>query len=95
MPQDAPPLDVSQNPDLSRLVREVNETGRPRLIYAAGATARLSPVRSARERRSLTPEQRETILQQTFGAWKGIVDADRLKQELNELQRDDSAARGL
>lgn len=95
MAQEAPPLDADQMPDVSRLVHEVNRTGRPRLIHAGGEIARLSPVRSSRRRNSLTPEQREAILRQTFGAWQGIVDADRLKQELNDLQRDDSATHGL
>ena len=44
---------------------------------------------------SLTPVQRDVILRATFGGWKGLVDPDQLKRELNELQQDDSLPRSL
>jgi hypothetical protein len=37
-----------------------------------------------------TPAAREEILRSTFGAWKGHVDGEQLKRDLNELQRDES-----
>jgi hypothetical protein len=94
MAQEARPIDASSMPDVSRLVHEVNQTGRPRLIQAGADTARLSPARPRRAA-SLTPVQREEILRATFGGWKGLIDPDQLKRELNELQQDDSLPRSL
>ena len=94
MPGEAPPIDATGMPDLARLVHEVNETGRPRLIHAGGETARLSAARPARRRTALTARQREQILRATFGSWQGLVDPDRVKRELNELQRDEPTSPG-
>ena len=93
MPGEAWSIDASGMPDLARLVHEVNETGRTRLIQVDGETARLSAARPARRRSTLTAMQREEILRATFGSWKGLLDPDRLKRDLNELQRDEPATR--
>lgn len=55
MTPEAYPIDVGGMPDVSRLVHEVNRTGRSRLILADGEVARLSPAgRISQER----PERR-------------------------------------
>lgn len=94
MARQARAIDASSMPDVARPVHDVNQTGRPRLIQAGGDTARLSPARRRRAA-SLTPAQREEILRATFGGWKGLVDPNQLKQELNDLQRDESTPRRL
>ena len=52
MTREAQPIDASGMPDVSRLVHEVNRTGRPTLIQAGGEAARLSPARRAAEKRT-------------------------------------------
>src|SRR5690349_8903853 len=46
--------------------------------------------RSRRGAVARTPAEREQILRATSGGWNGLVDSDRLKRELNALQRDES-----
>ncbi len=51
MTPEAHPIDAGGMPDVSRLVHEVNRTGRSRLIQADGEAARLSPARRASQER--------------------------------------------
>ena len=92
MTQPAEPFDASDMPDVARLVHDVNRSGRPRLLQVGSESARLSPARRPR-RREMTPAEREEILRATLGGWKGIIDGEQLKRELNELQQDDATAR--
>jgi hypothetical protein len=86
--------------DLYQAAEAAVRSGRPQEIDFHGTTltiGRLAP-RKARSRRSaaaLTPAEREEILRATSGGWKGLIDPDRLKRELNELQRDESTPRSL
>jgi hypothetical protein len=94
MTNEARPLDASSMPDVSRLVREVNRTGRPRLLQVDGETARLSP---ARRPRAQTPAQAEfeAGLAAAFGAWKGLVDPEAFKRQRRELEIHDRNPRSL
>ncbi|HZU75429.1 MAG TPA: hypothetical protein VFA70_01610 [Dehalococcoidia bacterium] len=94
MARDTAPIDASAMPDVSRLVQEVARTGKPCRLQSGDAEAVLSPIRPRRRRQALTPAEREKALQAFLGAWKGLIDPDQLKRELNELQRDDSAPNG-
>jgi hypothetical protein len=95
MANETQPFDASSLPDVSRLIHDVNRTGQPRLIQAGGEAARLSPARRPRRSAALTPLQREKLLRATFGGWKGLIDADQLKQDLQALQQDASLPRSL
>ena len=94
MTSEAHPLDASNMPDVSRLVREVNRTGRPQLLEVDGETARLSPARR-RRRDSETQDIFEAGLNATFGAWKDLVDPEQLKRQRRELDVDDRDPRSL
>ncbi len=84
--------------DLYRAAEAVVRSGRKQEVEFNGATltiGRLKP-RKAHARRSaaaLSPAEREEIIRATSGGWKGLIDPDQLKRELNELQRDESTPR--
>src|SRR5438045_4053130 len=86
--------------DLYQAAEAVVRSGRKQEVQFNGATltiGRLVP-RKPRARRgaaALTPAEREEILRATSGGWKGLIDPDQLKRELNELQRDESKPRSL
>jgi hypothetical protein len=96
MPSETTPVEAHSLPDVSRLVHEVNETGRPRLIKVDGEVARLSPARP-RGRitgKRLSPRAIEAALA-AAGSWKGLVDPDEFKRQRRELQTDDKPVRPL
>jgi hypothetical protein len=86
--------------DLYRAAETAVRSGREQKVEFNGATltiGRLKP-RKPRVRRgaaALTPAEREEILRATSGGWKGLIDPDQLKRDLNELQRDDAIPRSL
>ncbi len=85
--------------DLYQAAEAVVRSGRKQKVTFNGATltiGRLEP-RKPRTRRAaaLTPAEREEILRTTSGGWKGLIDPDQLKRELNELQRDEFTPRSL
>ncbi len=86
--------------ELYRAAEAVVRSGRKQDMKFNGATLTIGQVkpRKAHARRgaaALSPAEREHILRTTSGGWKGLIDADQLKWELNELQRDESTPRGL
>lgn len=86
--------------DLYRAAEAAARSGRRQEVQFNGTTltiGRIAP-RKSRARRggvALTPVEREEILRATSGGWKGLIDGDQLKRELNELQRDESIPRSL
>lgn len=94
MARELQPVAAHTMTDVTRLVHEVNETGRPRLIQVGDELARLAPVRS-RSRvvgRRPSPEQGSEALR-AAGSWKGLVDAEEFKRQRRELQEDDKPVR--
>lgn len=93
MAQEQQAINVSNNPALRQLVEEVARTRQPKVLRVDESQAEvvLLPAKPRSRRAALTPAKREEILRATFGAWKGLIDADQLKRELNELQRDESS----
>ncbi|HTE86934.1 MAG TPA: hypothetical protein VK821_19650 [Dehalococcoidia bacterium] len=91
------PINVSNYPALSDLVEEVARTRQPKRfrIDDSDTEAVLMPAKSRSRRARLTATKREQILWATFGAWKGLIDTEQLKRNLNELQWDESSPRGL
>jgi hypothetical protein len=87
---EARPIDATRMPDVSRLIHEVNRTGRSQIVEAGGEAARLSPATLRHGRTDLTPAQREAQLRKAFGAWKGLVDAEQLKRDLDAARGSDS-----
>jgi hypothetical protein len=97
MAQEQQAINVSHIPALRELVEEVARTRQPKRLRVDESHAEvvLTPVKPRGGRTDLTPAEREELLRTTFGSWKGLVDPDRLKQELSELQRDETSPRSL
>lgn len=97
MVREAIPVDVSDMPNLSRLAREVADTGTVRVLSEHGRVlARLTP--ATKRRRSGQATTRAELLQvlaDTHGAWDGLVNADALKRERERLQVDEREPREL
>ena len=83
-------IDISSAPDLVHIVEEVRATGEPRLLRRGGEdVALLMPVPGAsvrRKRRAKSDADRAAALS-SFGGWKGLVDARKLKRDLTESRR--------
>ena len=96
MAQEAGPIDARNMPDVCRLVHEVNQTGRARLIQVGGEMARLSPARprARAQGKRPTPEAIEAALA-AAGSWKGLIDPEEFKRQRQELQIDDRPVRSL
>ncbi|MHB8575521.1 MAG: hypothetical protein ACYDCQ_09330 [Dehalococcoidia bacterium] len=91
MTREARPIDATDMPDVSRLVQEVNRTGRPRLLQVGGKSARLSPARA--KRRVSTPSKVDIDASiSAAGSWTGLVDADQLKRDLDEARGSESSS---
>jgi hypothetical protein len=91
MAQEAQPIDVQTLPDMTRLAREVNETGKARLIQVGGDVVRLSPARprAPLPRKRPTPDDIQAALA-AAGSWKGLVDAEQLKRDLDDARSSDA-----
>src|SRR5579885_3467832 len=85
---------------LCRAAETAARSGRTQAVEFKGVTlaiSRLKPRkrRAHRSAATLSPVEREEILRATSGGWKGLVDPDELKRELNDMQEDDSLPRSL
>jgi hypothetical protein len=80
--------DVTDNPELARLAEEVRSSMQPRYLEKHGQRlAKVTPVAPRKpRRRSPTDADREAFLS-AFGSWKGIVDVDRLRADLEESRK--------
>ncbi len=96
MVREVQPVTVHSMPDVSRLVHEVNETGRAQLIKVGSEVARLAPVRAHNRRTGQRPssEQIRAALA-AAGSWKGVVDPEEFKRQRRTLQEDDKPIRPL
>jgi hypothetical protein len=83
-------FDVRSNPELARLAGQVRASKRPLFLRDAEETvAVLMPVSHPKPPRRRTPTEADyQAFLSSFGAWKGIVDAEQLK-------RDIAASRGI
>ena len=84
------PIDISNVPELLRLVEEVRKNAEPRLLRRDSEDlAILTPVMPARKRvtrRAKTKEDYEAFLS-SAGSWKGLVDTDKLVADIYESRR--------
>lgn len=83
MAQERPVIDISDNPELLRLVELAREAREPIVLHVEGETvAEVTPKQPARRgpKRQKTRADFEEFLS-TFGAWTG-VDGEALKAEL-------------
>ena len=89
MDEDTSYIDISDVPDLLRLVEEVRTTRRPHILRKNSEDlAVLMPVTSARHRnkRARTRADYEAF-RTAAGGWKGLVDTDKLIADIYESRR--------
>ena len=78
-------IDLCTMPELARLAEEVARTGQSLVLRQDGTDfAILSPARPRPRRRGrkITEADRQAALS-AFGGWKGLVDAEQLKRDLD------------
>ena len=92
MTRETTAIDISTMPDLARLAEEVARTRTPRLLRRGDEDiAVLSPARPKRRPRGKRVTQADIdAALGAIGSWKGIVDTERLKRELDEARSDNS-----
>lgn len=96
MAQELQPIAVRTLPDMTRLAREVNETGRARLVQLGSDVVRIAPAHARRQAVQARPSPAE--IQESLaaaGSWKGLVDAEQLKRDLDEARSSDSRPRAI
>ncbi len=89
MDEDMSYIDISNVPDLLRLVEEVRTTRRPHILRKNSEDlAVLKPVAPARHRnkRARTRADYEAF-RAAAGGWKGLVDTDKLIADIYESRR--------
>lgn len=84
-------IDISNNPDLLRLVEEMRRRNAPTVLTrGAEDMAVVTPVADGatkrRTKREKTQEDRDAFIQ-AAGSWKGLVDAEELKAYIYERRK--------
>ena len=82
------PIDVSEVADLLSIAKEIRDTGEARIIKNNGEDlAILMPAKpSRRAKRAPTTADYEAFLS-SAGAWKRLVDTEKLKRDIAESRR--------
>ena len=84
-------IDITSMPDLERLADEVRASNQPVALQRNHETvAILMPAKgaAARSRRTKTPTEADIeAFLSSAGSWKGIVDTEKLKQDIYESRR--------
>ncbi|MBI4319079.1 MAG: hypothetical protein HY675_11370 [Chloroflexi bacterium] len=78
-------IDIENVPELLRIVEELRKSEEPRVLRRASEDlAILTPVPSGSERKPKPAKRKAAYraFRSAFGAWKDIVDADTLKDNL-------------
>ena len=87
MAEDHQTMDISNNPDLLRLVEEVRRSNSPLILRQDDREiAVILPIANGRRRRGKrvkTQEDYEAFLA-AAGSWKGLVDTEKLKRDIAE-----------
>lgn len=92
MVKELSPIDISNIPELLRLVEEVREADRPRLLRKDDEDlAILMPAKPGSKHKpkpNKTKADYEAFCS-AFGGWKDIVDADALKEDIASARGSD------
>ncbi len=78
-------IDVDESPDLTRLVERVSESNETTFLRHKGqAVAKIMPLGLNRRRRRprMDPGEAARVLRETAGGWKGLVDTDKLIEDI-------------
>lgn len=93
MTREFSPIDISTMPDLARLAEEVRATNRARALQRNHETvAVIVPVdrATARPRRAKqTTEADMQAFRAAAGSWKGLVDGEQLKKDIDDARGSD------
>ena len=84
------PIDISNMPELVRLVEELKTTNTPRLLKKDSKdVALLIPVDSAaKSKRKAGKTQADfEAFKSSAGGWKGLVDTEKLKRDIYESRK--------
>jgi hypothetical protein len=89
MSEDTSYIDISNVPDLLRLVEEVRTTRRPHILRKNSEDlAVLMPVTPARHRNKRVRTKADyEAFRAAAGGWKGLVDTDKLIADIYESRR--------
>jgi hypothetical protein len=86
MGEDIRPLDITDTPELLQLAEEVRRTKEPRLLRRDGEdlaiVVPLAPTSSRRRRAKASLLLRSEAVLAASGSWKGLIDAEALKEQL-------------
>lgn len=89
MAQELTPIDITAIQDFPRLVDEVRATGKARRIQRDRTDLAILQPAPPRTRRARTrPISQADIDAALAASWEGLVDAEQLKQELDEARGD-------
>lgn len=82
------PIDITNAPELRRLVDQVRSAKKPLRLQTDGRdVAVVSPLTVPASKRALkTAADREAFLS-SFGGWRGLVDVDKLKEGMAQSRR--------
>ena len=95
MSSEANRIDITDDPALRRLAHAVRSTNTSVFLREEGKdvaevrpvdTSGISADKRRKARPAPTPADREAFLS-SFGAWKGLVDVDRLKRDLEASRK--------
>ncbi|HEY7030070.1 MAG TPA: hypothetical protein VH482_02020 [Thermomicrobiales bacterium] len=78
-------IDVDDSPELIRLLDQVGESKETTWLRRNGQPiAVIKPVspRARRPRRRMDPDEARRVLRETAGGWKGLVDTDKLIEDI-------------
>jgi len=84
-----PSIDISNSPELLRIVEEVKTSKKPRILKKDSENvALIMPVGTAKtaKKREKTKSDYEAF-KSAAGGWKGIVDTEKLKQDIYKSRK--------
>jgi hypothetical protein len=95
MASEQQPIDISSMPDLLRLAEEVRATKQARMLQRDHEDlAMLVPVAKLPALRlpaRKNPKTAREAIEASAGGWKGLIDAEQLKKDLQEARSSDRA----
>jgi hypothetical protein len=81
-------VDISDMPELLRLAEEVQATNEPYVLQREGKEiAAVVPLKPARRKERTKTEADYEAFRSSAGAWRDLVDTDRLIEDIYESRR--------
>ena len=90
MAQPTATIDITDLPELRRIVEEVRATREPRVLRAGDEDlAVLTPLATGHRSDPTETRTDDEIFLSSFGGWAGLVDAEQLKADLKAARGSD------